>query len=312
MSGGFLLLCLAALAVVAGLASGLVGALIVATPRALARLAPAAQARVLLAAAVTPALAAAGLISAWVVDIHFLGCSAHHCTHDHQAPWPGAVAVLVATGVAARVAWAGARAAIGVARARAARRALDGLATAGPGGCAVLPLAEPQAFVLGFLRPRVYVSRGLLAAAPSVEAVLAHEAAHVRRRDPLRRVCASLALALHLPGIAGALERALARAQELAADAAAAAAVGDPPRVADALVRLARMRATRPLAAVGWHGGGDDLAARVDALLDEQPRPDRPRPVALAAAALALWGATLVAADPLHRGAEWLLRLLDH
>jgi Zn-dependent protease with chaperone function len=311
MNAGFALLCVAALAAVAGLASALVGALLVATSRLLARRAPAAQARLLLAAAVAPAFAAVALVSAWVVDIHVLGCSAHQCAHDHRAPLPGAVASLLAAGLAARVAWAAGRAGAGVVRTRAVRRALDALAVRGPGGCALLPLAEPQAFVLGLLRPRVYVSRGLLAAAPSVESVLAHEAAHARRRDPLRRLCASLALALHLPGVGAALERALARAQELAADAEAAGAVGDAPRIAEALVRLARLRVAPPAVAVGWHGGADELAARVDALLDERVRPDRPRAAALAGAALLGWGAALVAADPLHRGAELLLRLLD-
>lgn len=311
MSAGFALLCRAALAAVAGLASALVGALLAVGPHLLARRAPAAQARVLLAATVAPAFAAASLIAAWVVDIHVLACVAHHCTHDHQAPLPGAVALVLAVGLLARVAWAVARGVAGVTQARATRRALDALAERGPEGCALLPLAEPQAFVLGFLRPRVYVTHGVVAATASLDAVLAHEAAHARRRDPLRRLCASLALAWHLPGVDAWLERRLARAQEMAADADAAGAMGDGTRVAESLVRLARLRVTAPAAAVGWHGGAADLAVRVDALLDERARPDRPRLAALAAAALLLWGGALLAADPLHRGAERLLRLLD-
>lgn len=311
MSPGFLLLGVAAVALAAGLTSAAVGVWLLVGRHSLARRAPAAQARLLLVASLAPFCAAVGLIGAWVTDIHVLGCPAHRCVHDHRAPLPGAGVLLVAAGALARVGWRAARGAVDVARARRMRRALDGLAAAGPGGAALLPVAEPQAFVLGFLRPRVYVSQGLLAAAASVPSVLAHEAAHARRRDPLRRLCASLALAWHLPGVDALLERRLARAQEMAADAAAAGALGDAPGVAEALVRLARARRAQPAAALGWDGRAGDLAARVGALLDERVRPDRPRPMAVLTWAGLAWGGLLLAAEPLHRGAERLLRLID-
>lgn len=52
----------------------------------------------------------------------------------------------------------------------------------------LLPNREPVAFTAGLLRPRVYLSRGLFdsLALDEQNAVLVHELAHVRRRDPLR------------------------------------------------------------------------------------------------------------------------------
>ena len=95
----------------------------------------------------------------------------------------------------------------------------------------------------------------------------------------------------------------------MAADADAARAVGDPPRIAQALVRFARQCLARPATAVGWQGG--DLEARVCALLADDARPDQPAMAVLVAALIALWCAALVAADPLHSLAEILLGWLD-
>ena len=141
-----------------------------------------------------------------------------------------------------------------------------------------------------------------------LEAVVAHEFSHVRRRDPLRRLIATLAFAFHVPGIASALERQLARAQEAAADADAAHTLGDGPRVALSLVRLARLQLARPPLAVGLFEDG--LGLRVRELLISHPRPDRP-PVVLLLGLLAAVAATaLVAADPIHFAFEGLLELI--
>src|SRR5258708_2047457 len=51
------------------------------------------------------------------------------------------------------------------------------------------------AFCAGLLAPRVYITAGAVAelAPGALDAVLAHEAAHARRRDPLRRLAAPAA-----------------------------------------------------------------------------------------------------------------------
>jgi bla regulator protein blaR1 len=105
-------------------------------------------------------------------------------------------------------------------------------------GC-VIDDDVPQAFCIGLLRPRIYVSRGALELLRDEEraAVLAHEAHHARRRDPLRLLVArALAEGLFfLPAVRRLPERYAALA-ELAADEAAAAGRGGRRALASALL----------------------------------------------------------------------------
>ena len=125
--------------------------------------------------------------------------------------------------------------------------------------------------MLGYVRPTLFVSRGLLAAEhrPHLAAVLAHERAHVRRADALRSLIATAGLAFHLPWIARALHDRLARAQEMAADFDAARAVGDRSQVAQALVHFARAQLQAPRGALAF--GASDVELRVRGLLDDRP-----------------------------------------
>jgi Zn-dependent protease with chaperone function len=103
----------------------------------------------------------------------------------------------------------------------------------------VVPDRDPHAFCAGLLRPRIFVSSGALErlAPPSLHAVVAHEAEHAARRDPLRLLLAR-AVAAAVPGVP-ALRRLAARqaaVAELAADAAAVRALGSRQPLASALV----------------------------------------------------------------------------
>jgi Zn-dependent protease with chaperone function len=143
-----------------------------------------------------------------------------------------------------------------------------------------------SAFCAGLLRPRVYVTAGMVAALGDEElaAVLVHEAEHARRRDPLRRLAARAAadVLFWLPLVGWWSWRRLEQA-ELAADRAAIDRLGRTP--------LARaLRATSPAApAVGarFDGAG---SARVSQLLGDDP-PRRHPP--LAACLLSLLGLIL-------------------
>jgi Zn-dependent protease with chaperone function len=99
---------------------------------------------------------------------------------------------------------------------------------------------SPFAITAGFLRPKVYVSSGLLAMLDDreLEAVLQHESAHVRRRDPLRRLVGRAArrALFFLPVVHDLWDRYHAGA-ELAADAGAVNRVGRDP-VARAFLKL--------------------------------------------------------------------------
>ena len=195
-------------------------------------------------------------------------------------------------------------------RAWRTRRELDAVSELADERIRVLPIDEPEAFVLGALRPAVYMSRGLLAMSDprDLDAVAAHERAHELRRDPLARMVASLAFAFHLPGIAAALERELASAQEMAADVEAARAVGDAPQVAATLVRLARLRAHGPAFAMGLFGS--DVEARVRNLLGPLGGRNRPRAGHIAGFVLTLLGIAVASGHFIHAGVESFLRLL--
>jgi Zn-dependent protease with chaperone function len=204
-----------------------------------------------------------------------------------------AVLVVAALGAAtwiARVTWL----AIGAARQVAALPRLptpDALAAAagrsGVGEAICLDDPASSAFCAGLLRPRVYVTSGMVTALADEElaAVLVHEAEHARRRDPLRRLSARAAadVLFWLPLVGWWSGRRLEDA-ELAADRAAIDRVGR--------TQLARaLRATAVVAAAGVGARFDGAAAaRVSQLLGD-PLPRRRPP--LAACLLSLLGLTL-------------------
>jgi BlaR1 peptidase M56 len=126
----------------------------------------------------------------------------------------------------------------------------------------VVETATPLAFCAGWLRPRVYVSTGVLdrLSDRELQAVLAHEHQHGALRDPLRlAVSRVLCQALFFLPVLRSLHTTYAGAAELTADAAAREAVGG---------------ATGPLASAMLAVGTTDDGAvtgiapeRVDALL---------------------------------------------
>ncbi|MFN8965866.1 MAG: M56 family metallopeptidase [Gemmatimonas sp.] len=139
------------------------------------------------------------------------------------------------------------------------------------------------AFTAGHgLRPRVYVAHALLQGAEALPAeeltaVLAHEAAHVRRRDPLRfLLLRTLARALFWVPAVRTVSEDIADEAEVIADDAASAVAG-PIAVASALVKLGawpqrEAPVAGPLAVVGFLRR-DLLDRRVRRLLGEAYRP---------------------------------------
>ena len=125
---------------------------------------------------------------------------------------------------------------------------------------------EPFAFCSGFFNPRIYLSDRLLEMLDTteIEAVLRHEANHLRRRDPLRLFLLQL---LHLtmaplPVVETLCDRARIGI-ELAADRAALANV-PMPALAGAVLKVARASSRpSPLTVAGL----TTSEARIDALL---------------------------------------------
>ena len=137
-------------------------------------------------------------------------------------------------------------------------------------------VADPCAAVslVGTWRPKIFLSRQILAAlSPEEMAVaVAHEAAHLRFRDNLKRWALRLCsdLLCWLPAGRG-LEREWSSAAEAAADASAAQ--GDRHRALDlstALLKVARLAPGRPSLALAGSAlqGGPEFAARIRRLTD--------------------------------------------
>jgi Zn-dependent protease with chaperone function len=128
------------------------------------------------------------------------------------------------------------------------------------------------AFCHGLIRPQLWISRALCDALrpDELEAVLRHEAAHLRKRDPLRIVVArSLRTALAFVPLTTGILQAYACRREIEADRETTDAMGDVLPLAGALHRMlasARQSDLSPLA-VGALTATD---VRIDRLLGEQ------------------------------------------
>jgi beta-lactamase regulating signal transducer with metallopeptidase domain len=131
----------------------------------------------------------------------------------------------------------------------------------------VIADARPQAFCIGLLKPRVYITTGALAILDdeALQAVLMHERHHARRRDPLRLAAGRvLARALFfLPGLTE-LRRHRETLSEIGADESAIEAA---PANRSALARA--MLSFTDADTAGESTGIDP--ARVDHLLGEPP-----------------------------------------
>lgn len=157
---------------------------------------------------------------------------------------PAAVAVIVVEGLGALVL---ARALRCLGRQlRAARRFVKQLPVSacievGSRRVVVFAGSDPHAFCAGLWRPRIYLSHGALALleARELEAVVAHEAHHAARRDPVRILLLRvLTHALFFLPALRRLEQRYRQLAEIAADEAALVACGDPSPLAAALLRF--------------------------------------------------------------------------
>ncbi len=183
-----------------------------------------------------------------------LGLAEDHCFHHGQhlhlcvvhagAPRPvlamvGAVWLALFLYRAGALAWSSAT--LG-----ARLSALERLGTRRPGEfpIIVLPGAPNLCHATGLLRRRILLSASLSEALSPRElrSALAHEAAHLHRRDPLAGMLLAVAGLWGPPFLARYLLETWRVAAEEACDAVAARRVGDGGLVAEALVKVARLR----------------------------------------------------------------------
>lgn len=162
---------------------------------------------------------------------------------------------------------------------------------------ALLPTCPGGAYVVGSRRPVLVIGRELVERldGAELEGVLAHELAHLRRRDNLVAGLVGTVrdLTFFIPGGGWALTH-LHRERELAADQAAVAVTARPGALASGLLKVieAGPDARNACAALAPTG---TLINRVEALVDERPAPSRARRslekagvVAMSATAVAL------------------------
>jgi len=123
---------------------------------------------------------------------------------------------------------------------------------------------------VGFVKPRVIVSEALrrIASREILAAGLAHEAAHVEHRDPLRIWVAQLAADLQwpIPGTARRFSAWLLALEAQRDDEAVASGVA-PEDLAEAILIAARLQRGAPVTAANVLGAGDGIAWRVRRLL---------------------------------------------
>ncbi len=227
----------------------------------------------------------------------------------HPTPMTGLVWVLGLLAAAPFV-----RAAIiGLAGICATRRVIDGVRPVARRDALSGHLWIPgsHSFVAGWPRAEVYVGEGLASAlAPSaLEAVVAHEQAHVARGDVALRWSARLLSAGHVPSVARTLLGALDLAVEQACDAAASQRVRDPLLVAEALIAVSRMDPTGPRVVPAFASVG--VEPRVRALCDARWVPATRSGVLAAAVCASVAGMAVAYAAPLHHAAEAFVTLIS-
>ncbi|MGQ0799350.1 MAG: M56 family metallopeptidase [Pseudomarimonas sp.] len=133
-------------------------------------------------------------------------------------------------------------------------------------------------FTARLLRPVIWLPLALMSrlSAEQLEALLAHELAHVRRLDWLWNgvQCVIEALLFFHPGVWW-LSRRIRQEREHACDDLAVAACGNAIALAEALVALERQRPTFPRLVLAAQGGS--LMQRISRLLSDSPSGPPPR-----------------------------------
>ena len=141
---------------------------------------------------------------------------------------------------------------------------------------------------IGFFRPAILLPASVFTGLPTrgLEALIAHELAHIRRHDYLVNLLQAVAetLLFYHPAVWWVSGRIRAE-REHCCDDLAISATGDARSYARALVRLEEMRGAAPALAVA--AGGQDLWKRVGRLLRDAPATAE-RPSAWLAGAVAL------------------------
>ncbi|WP_162687456.1 M56 family metallopeptidase [Bradymonas sediminis] len=247
-----------------------------------------------------------------------LGLAADHCSyHSHHTfhlcfihGTPPPISPLILTGCAAFIVWifAGWKSEFaGVRRAGAWNKQLKRLGhyDAEIDGW-MIASERPIAVAIGLIRPKFCISRRLreLLSARQLEAVIAHEKAHIRRYDALVKLGIRLGAKFHFSPIRTQLLGHIDLACEQACDEAAADAIGDRLTVAEAIVAMKRACDAEPSPALALGFGIHSLEERVRGMLDGNWR--RPNWLPILATCGVAACALILFHDALHHAFETL------
>lgn len=248
--------------VLAALAFSVLGALLAALiafalASRIARFEPRVRHRALVLIAVLPVLTASTLMLSALLPavLSFVVPSLDHCTahddvHAHLCLVHSSQASLNLPCVlfmAFVLTYAAVHGLLSLMRVGRALRVVRALAATGERredlGVIVVEAHAPICVAAGLMRPEILVSRGLIEALGDEEraVVLAHERAHVRRRDALVAAIVRVLRTLHFPFVDRWLAAELSIAAEEICDDEAAGVVGDRLAVASAILRVERL-----------------------------------------------------------------------
>jgi Zn-dependent protease with chaperone function len=180
----------------------------------------------------------------------------------------------------------------------------------------VVDVDFPIVAVVGIWRPRLYVARRVVETCDcdELDAIIAHERAHVSARDNVTRAC-FLCTPFAIGRVASQLELAWTRASEEAADDAARCDERSSLALASALTKVARLAVNQPMPLLHASAifSGSSVAERVQRILDSPcPLPmHRSRlryALTLGAASAGLF--SLIGMRHLHDVAEYCVRYL--
>jgi Zn-dependent protease with chaperone function len=182
-------------------------------------------------------------------------------------------------------------------------------------GITIVETRQPLCFAAGLFSPRVLLSRGLFDALSSEEraVILAHERAHVRRRDALVGSVARALALFHLPWVGHWLVHELEVAAEQACDEEAARCVADRVCVAAAILaveRAAQEVVAREISPVAVAFGARAVERRVEALLGDPLPLQSLRPLVISSGVAVV--SLLALADELHHLTESVLSVIAH
>lgn len=177
----------------------------------------------------------------------------------------------------------------------------------------VLPSAESTAFTAGFLKPRCYVSRALLASLSEQErqVVLAHEQAHARHYDPLKKAIFILFSALYPSFVAKQLQAMMSLAMEQQADEQAACNDVEKSELALTLLKVKRLSIAPAIDQTDGrfcYFSGDSLEQRIHYLMQNEHGLVFPLRLFVLAAPLSLLLSSAFT-DALHHAIEILLHI---